>query len=892
MRSLGELRRRLVVLLRRDQFDRELQEEMDHHIAMRAQTHIGDGAAPMAARQNARREFGNSLLLRERSRDAWGLTTVDALLQDLAYGWRQLGHQPALTAMAVLTLGVGIGATTAIFGIVNAVLLRPLPFDAPDRLVRVVSSNLQGIGDKASYPDFADWKSRNHVFTAMAAFHTDRFTLTGTPGGEPLHASCAIVSADLFSLLGVRAALGRTFLPDEDRLTGSTGGFVAILSHQLWLDRFGSDQNVLGRTLDVDGRPFTIVGVMPAGFRFPEEAASVDFWIPAAIDFVRRPGTPSMAEERRNHYVTVIARLRPRTHVLDAQSDLATIVRGLNREHPDIAPRIVHVVPELDGVAGDARPPLLMVFAAVGCVLLIACANVANLLLARGAARQREMAVRGALGAGRARLVRQLLVEGLLLAGLSGVVGAVTLFGTFGSIVAFVPAAVPRLADAHVDATMLLFVVTLSALTGVVFGLAPAFQVSHVDMTGALKEGGRALSTGAHHSRLRRTLVIADVAIAAALLVGAGLLIQSLWSLEHVDPGLRPDDVLTFKVDLPYVRYPGAPAQPRFFEALMQRLRNVPGVRTASAVLPLPMDGNIGTGFDIEGHPMAAAQRPLTRYSWIEPEYFRTLRIPLLQGRDFTLRDTLESTPVVIVNETFARQFLSDGRILGLRIAPGIGNGYPLPPMREIVGMVGDVKTQGPMKSVEPLVYVPLAQSPLGSMTVVVQTALDSSAILPAVRQAVASLDRALPIYDVKLLDEYVGASKAVSRFVGVVFGLFAALALILAAVGLYGVISYAVTQRTHEIGIRMALGARTAEVIGLVVGEGLKLTMIGVCLGLLAALAFARTLSGFLYGVAPTDVLTLVLVGPLLLIVAILASYVPAHRAVNLDPTVALRAE
>ena len=570
---------------------------------------MSDGAAPTPARQAARREFGNPLLLRERSRDALGLTTVDTLLQDVAYGWRQLRRQPGSTAVAVLTLGFGIGAATAVFGIINAVLLRPLPFDAPEQLVRVLSTRVGGTGNNASYPDFVDWRSRNHVFAAMAAFHIDRFTLTGTNDGEALHASCAIVSADLFRLLGARAALGRTSLPSEDRLTGSTGGYVAILSHQLWRDRFGSDPEVLGRTLYVDGRPFTIVGVMPTGFAFPEEGAPVDFWIPIAIDFVTVPGTPSMGEERGNHYLSVIARLRPRMAVAQAQTEMAAVVRAMNSEHPDIAPRAVRIVAELDSIAGPARPPLLIVFAAVGCVLLIACANVANLLLARGAARQREMAVRGALGAGRARLFRQLLVESLLLAGLAGVVGTATVFASFRSIVAFGPAAVPRLANAHVDGTMLLFVLTVSIATALVFGLAPAFQISQVEILESLKEGGRALSSGVRHARLRRVLVIADVAIAAALLVGAALLIQSLWRLEHVDPGFRPDHVLTFKLDLPFVRYPGASAQPRFFEALMQRLRNVPGVRAASAVLPLPMDGNVGTGFDIEGHVTAAAQR-------------------------------------------------------------------------------------------------------------------------------------------------------------------------------------------------------------------------------------------------------------------------------------------
>jgi putative ABC transport system permease protein len=816
---------------------------------------------------------------------------IENFRQDVRYGLRQLRRSPGFTGVAVLTLALGIGANTAIFSVVNAILLRPLPFPAPDQLVRVVSIRLrENAPDNASYPDFADWRAQNHAFEWMAAFHTDSFTLTGQ--GEATHIPGAVVSADLFSLLGVRPALGRTFRPEEDKLGATSEGFVVILSHRLWQERFAANPAIVGRTINLDNRSFTVVGIMPAGFQFPIQAGPIDFWTTIAVEFLAPPGGKSMAEQRGAHYLDVIARLKPHASTAQAQAEMRTIVNALNKQYPENAPRGIRIVPELDQLVDDVRPALLLLLAAVGCVLLIACANVANLSLARATARQKEMAVRGALGAGRGRIIRQLLTESLVLALLGGALGTALALWGIHSLISLVPQDIPRLFDIHLDGRVLVFTTLLSLLTGILFGLAPALQVSSSNIMESVKEGGRGLSEGLHQNRVRGFLVVSDVAVAAVLLVGAGLLIQSFLRLQRVDPGFDPHRVLTFKIDLPYARYSDV-HQTEFFRQAAMRLNRLPGVRSASAVLPLPLDGDeIDTIFDIEGRPAAKADEPRTNYSWTEPGYFRTLRIPLLRGRDFTDRDDLKATPVVIINETLAKRFFTHQNPIGMRIKPDIGNGYKSPPMREIVGVVGDVKQHGLTVEPSPQVYVPLAQSPLGSMIAVVRTEVDPRSVATAVRKEVTAMDKDLPIYRVETLDQYFVHSVAQPHFYTLLLGIFAALALVLAAVGLYGVVSYSATQRTHEIGVRMALGAQKDDVLELVVGQGFKLTLAGVGIGIIGALALTRFLSSLLYGVKPTDPLTFIAVSLILTAVAAVASYIPARRATKVDPMVALRYE
>jgi putative ABC transport system permease protein len=877
-------------LLSRHRLYSDLSREIREHFEEKTDELVANGMSREEATYAARREFGNATLIEERSREVWQWLSIETLFADARYALRMLRENPGFTTVAVVTLALGIGANTAIFSLVYAVLLRPLPFAAPDQLVSVVSMRRGDVPDNASYPDFGDWRAQNHVFSEMAAYDTDNFSLTGQ--GEALHIQGAVVSADLFSLLGVRPALGRAFLPDEDKLPAANGAFAIILSHRLWREHFHADPGILGRTIEIDNRDFSVVGVAPAGFQFPIQGEPVDFWMTMAINFVTVPGQLSDVEQRGAHFLDVIARLKPRVSRAEAQAEMSTIVSRLNKQYAGNAPRGVEVVPEIDRVAGPACAALLILLAAVGCVLLIACANVANLMLARGASRQKEMAVRAALGAGRGRLIRQVLTESVLLALLGGVLGAALGLWGISGLIGLLPVEIPRLAGTRIDSAVLLFTTLVSMLTGILFGLAPALQASRLDFVESLKEVARGLSKGLHHGRARGLLVVADVAVAAVLLVGAGLLINSLLRLQRVDPGFSPQRVLTFKVDLPYVRYSGL-RQTQFFERAIERLGRLPGVLSVSAVLPLPLDGDeVATFVTIEGQPVPEANPPRAGYSWAEPGYFHTIGIPLIKGRDFTTADDLNTTPVVIINQTFARQFFSRQDPLGKRIKPGISNGYKASPMREVVGVVGDVRQYGLASAPGPEVYVPLAQSPMGSVNLVVHTAVDPLGLVGAVRQELGELDKNLPFYRVKTFDQYLGEGFAQPRFLTLLLGLFAALALALAAVGLYGLVSYFTSQRTHEIGIRMALGAEKRDVLRLVVGQGFKLTILGVVAGIAGSLALTRFMSSLLYGVRPTDPVTFIAVTLILAGVALLAAYIPARRATRVDPMVALRYE
>jgi putative ABC transport system permease protein len=877
-------------LFRKRAVEQALDDELRSSVEVLTQEKMKQGLSRSAARREALMELGGVEQVKEEVRAARAGRILEDFARDVRFAFRTLAKSPGFTAVVALTLALGIGANTAIFSVVNAVLLRPLPFAAPDRLVSVVSTRLGNVPDNASYPDFADWRAQNHVFSEMAAYTTDNFTLTGQ--GEALHIQGADVSADLFSLLGVKPILGRAFFRDEDKLPAANGAFAIILSHRLWRDHFGSAPGIVGRTIEIDNRDFTVVGVAPPEFQFPIQGEPVDFWMTIAINFVTAPGAPSMANQRGAHYLDVIARLKPGVSRAEAQVEMSTIVSRLNKQYPDVAPRGVEVLPEIERVAGPARPALVILLAAVGCVLLIACANVANLTLARGASRQKEMAVRAALGAGRGRMIRQLLTESVLLAFTGGVLGAALGLWGISGLIGLVPVDVPRIAGAHIDRAVLLFTVLVSVLTGIVFGLAPAVRASRFDFVESLKESGHGLSEGLYRSRGRGLLVVIDVAVAAVLLVGAGLLINSFLRLQHVDPGFNPQHVLTFKLDLPYVRYSGL-RQTQFFERAIDRFGHLPGVLSASAVLPLPLDGDdVATFLTIEGQPVAEANRPRAGYSWVEPGYFRTVGIPLIQGRDFAAADDLRATPVVILNQTFARRFFPRENPIGKRIKPGISNGYKASPMREIVGVVGDVRQYGLASVPGPEVYVPLAQSPLGSMNFVVHTAVDPLSLVGPVRQEMGEMDKNLPFYGVKTFNQYLGQGFAQPRFLTLLLGLFAALALALAAVGLYGLVSYSASRRAHEIGVRLALGAEKRDVLRLVVGQGFKLTLMGVIIGTVGALVLTRFLSSLLYGVKPTDLPTFLAATLIQIAVALVASFIPARRATKVDPMVALRYE
>jgi putative ABC transport system permease protein len=816
---------------------------------------------------------------------------MKTLWQDIRHGLRMLAKSPGFTSVAILTLALGIGANTAIFSVVSAVLLRSLPFPAPKELVRVVSVRARdNAPDNASYPDFTDWRAQSHSFSQMAAYRTESFTLTGQ--GDPAHIEGAVVSAELFPLLDVHPILGRTFLPEEDSPAAGNSGLAVILSHGLWRQRFGADPGIVGRTIDLDNQSFTVVGVMPPGFQFPIQSGSIDFWTTIAVDLVEMPGEKPMASQRGAHYLDVIGRLKPQVSPSHAQAELATIVSNLNKQYTDNAPRTIWVVPELHQLVSGVRPALLILLGAVGCVLLIACANVGNLLLSRGAARHHEMAVRGALGASRWRMIRQLLTESIMLAFAGGVLGVVLALWGIPPLIRLVPEDVPRITDIHLNAPVLLFTAALSLFTGVLFGLAPALRLSRAGFLESLKESGRGALHGVHSSRLRSVLVVCDVAVAAILLVGAGLLIKSFLRLEHVDPGYDPHRVLTFKVDLPDSTYTRE-RQVAFYREALARLDQLPGVRSASAVRPLPLDGDeVDTVLQLDGQPVDRSNSLRTSYTWVEPNYFGTVGMRLRGGRDFDDRDNLATTPVVIINETIARRYFAGQNPIGKRIRPLIGNGYPSPPMREIVGVVGDVKQTGLTTETGPQVYVPRSQSPFVSMIFVVRTEVAPLSVLSAARKEILEIDKDLPTYSVKTLDQYFAQSIGQPHFFTTLLGIFASLALLLAAVGLYGVISYSAVQRTHEIGVRMALGAGKKDVLKLVVGQGFKLTLIGVAIGVAGALVLTRLLSALLYDVQPTDPATFFAVSLVLMCVALLACYIPARRAMRVDPMVALRYE
>jgi putative ABC transport system permease protein len=814
--------------------------------------------------------------------------------QDLRYGIRMLAKSRGFTAVTVLTLALGIGANTAIFSVVNAVVLRPLPFPEPNRLVAVLEKNLQRSEQRTaaavSYPDFLDWKTQNRVFEKIAGFHTSTFTLTGVDEPEPIHS--AVVSSDLFVLLGVKPALGRTFLANEDDPNAPTGR-VAILSHHLWQRRFGSDPHVLGRTVQLDSQTYTIVGVMPAGFQFPIQPQSIEVWTTFAVDSITADGSKPIAAERGAHYFETIARLKPQVSIQQAQADVETIMAGLARQYPDTnAHRGAVVMPELDRLVGNVRPALLVLFGAVGCVLLIACVNVANLLLGRATSREKEIAIRSALGAGRLRVLRQLLTEAVLLSLLGGALGLLLAIWGTDLLLGLTPENVPRLQAVHVDGAVLGFTMGISLLTGLVFGLLPALHLSKLDLAEPLKESGRSSTDSARSKQLRSVLVVGEVALALMPLVGSGLLIQSFLRLQRVNPGFNPRHVLTFNLGLPDARY-NTVQQAAFFRQILERVRALPGIRSASAVVPLPLsEDRVRTSFEIEGRPVPKSEEPLTEYCSVASDYFRTMQIPLFEGRDFTEGDDMKALAVVIVNQKFAQRFFPNQNPLGKRIKPGISATESDRVMREIVGVVGDVKHHGLGVESDPEVYVPEEQIPFDGMALVLRTDADPRGVTAAVRGEVKSLDKDLPLYDVKPLDQYLSASVAQPRFNTLLLAVFAGVALILAAVGLYGVMSYSVAQRIHEIGIRLALGAQQKDVMKLVVGQGLVLTLGGVVIGLAGALALTRLLTALLFGVSATDPITFGSVTVLLSAVGLAACYLPARRAMRVDPMVALRYE
>jgi predicted permease len=873
------LRDRLRALLHSDAVHGEIDEEVRFHIEMRTEENVRRGMGPEEARRDAERRFGRLTRIKELGYEVRGGGMLETLRQDLRYGARMLLKNPGFTLVAVLTLSLGIGANTAIFSVVNAVMLRPLPYAEPERLVWLWDTQPQLPTAPASLPDFLDWKGQNHSFEQLAAFESgSMFIDTGdgmrdTPVG--------LVTPETFALFRVSPILGRTFT-DEETLPGRFR--VAVLGHGMWRSRFGSDPNVLGRTIDVSGAPYTIIGVMPEGFSFPDRA---ELWRPLPID-------PNKLD-RGPHYLRVIGRLKPAVTLEQAQAEMSALAARLAEQYPEkIAGHGVKLELLRDVVVGDIGPALFVLLGAVGFVLLIACANVANLLLARVGVRQKEIAVRTALGASRLRIVRQLFTESLMLSVGGGAAGLLIAVWGVNWLVSMSPGTIPRVHEIAVDPRVVCYTLLISVATSLLFGLAPALQASRPDLTGALKEGGRG-SAGLLRNRLRSVLVISEVALSLVLLIGAGLMIRSFAKLNQVDPGFNPYQVYTMGVALLPSKYPDDGRVASFYSQLLERAAATPGVASAGAISDLPFSGaDTSDSFTIEGRPAVAKQEePSTQYRVVTPRYFESMGIPLLAGRDFAETDTKQAPNVVVINQAFARQHFAGESPLGHRIRL---QGQERDPLL-IVGVVGDVRHIGLDERPIPEAYVPFLQDPLSetyqrSMTVVARTQSDPGVVAGSLRAALTSLDKSLPVFAFKPMTEYLRDSLARRRFNLILLTAFGGVALALAAVGIYGVISYGVTQRTHEIGIRMALGAEKGDVLRLVVRQGMILALGGVAVGLLASLALTRLMETLLYGVSVTDPLTFAVIALLLTSVALLACFVPARRAAKVDPLVALRYE
>ena len=817
------------------------------------------------------------------------------LLQDLRFGLRTLRKSPAFTVIAVLTLALGIGANTAIFSIVNAVLLKPLPFPESDRLLYMSSgfAKQQNVARpfSISYPDFLDWRATAKSFTGMACYHGDSVTLTGLE--RPLHVTAEIVSSDFFSVLGTLPLLGRGFTRDEEK----PGTRVVVLSHQLWQSAFHGDRSIIGRTITIYNQSYTVIGVMPAGFVFPIDNNPPQLWRTLATDAETTDpvNQPASTSQRGSHFLQAVARLKPHASVESAREEMNLITRNLAVQYPDTNKKFPNatVTTQLDHLAGNNRPRLMILLVSVAVVLLIACVNVANLLLVRASKRSREIAVRAALGASRVRVVRQMLTESLVL-GLSGaILGVPMAMWALKLFISLNAADLPRIQSAGLDETVLAFTAAIALITSIIFGLVPALRASSPNLTAFMKEG-RGTTAGGAHQRLRGMLVVVETTLGLTLLVVAGLLLRSFHRLLSVDPGMNPHGVLTLTFDLPDKKY-SEQQQIEFYTQLLPRLQTIPGVVSAAAVTPLPMSGNGAIiTFQIEGRPVPRAEEPSADIKVATPNYFHTMNIPLLSGRDFTEHDTENAPGVVIVNQAFAQRYFPNEDVLGKHITPGASNsGKPQP--REIIGVVGNVK--GRKLDVEdmPEYYIPDTQLNFGSMTFCLRTTVEPHSIASAVRSVVSSIDPDLPLYDIKTMDEYLSATLATPRFQAMLLEAFAGLALLLTAVGLYGVIAYAVALRTHEIGVRITLGATSGNVVRMVLKSGLRLTATGVAVGIVLSLIgarFATSFSSLLFGVKPTDFLTFAAVAGIVALVSLLACYIPAYRASKVDPMVALRYE
>lgn len=805
------------------------------------------------------------------------------ILQDAKFGLRVLARNPGFTAVAIITLALGIGANTAIFSVVNAILLRPLPYPHPDRLMTVWETEPSRPGHPypVSGPDFADWRDQNTVFSSIAAATTTGAALTG--GAEPMLLPGYGVSPEMFHVLGVQPLLGRVFTAGE---TVSGHDHVVILSYGLWQRAFGGNRGIVGKNITLDGQPYDVAGIMPRNFKFPhvwEQGA--EFWKPLNLR------DEKWKTSRGNHWLFVIGRLKPGITIAGARSAMETLSLRIAHQYPDTNTGVIAKVETLHHrLVKNVKPALLVLFVAVGFLLLIACANVASLLLAKAVGRQREVAIRLAVGSGRARLIRQLLTESVLLFMLGGAAGLAVGFNALRLLLYAAPAGyLPSSLNVRFDGWAFLFTFSIAFVAGAAAGLVPAMHASKLDLHGALKEGSRAASSP--HHRARSVMTAVEVALAVVVLIGAGLALRSLVRLLGVNQGFDPHHVFTAHISLPDAEYSKPALVSAFYEQALRRIRALPGVESAAAASELPLEGYANGVVYIEGQPIPKNMwsSPLVNWCQVTPGYFKTMHIPLIKGRDFSLQDGPKSPKVAIINEAMARLFWRNQDAVGKRFTQG----YSVhPDWITVVGVVGDVREYAIDEPPRPEAYFPHAEDPLTAMQLVIRTAPPPLSQAGAVRGVIRSLDSQLPFTHVRTLDQVVSSSSQQQKFVAVLLGLFAGLALILAAVGIYGVISFTVAQRTHEFGVRMALGAQKDDVLRLVMQRGVFLAAVGLAAGIVAALGLTRLMASLLYGVTPTDPLTFVVVSGVLLVVALIACYVPARRATQVDPIIALRYE
>jgi len=878
---------RLRSLFRRRQLDRELDEELRDHLARRTEEYVAKGMLPQEARRAALLEMGGVERCKEECRDARRVDWIQDLIRDLNHGLRMLAKSPGFSAIVIAILAIGIGANTAIFSVVYAVLLKPLPFPNPGQLVFLSEAKPQnGISSAgASYDNFTEIRAQNHLFSELAGFATHELTLTGR--GEPAAVDTGDVTSELFALLDTKPLVGRAFVPDDGKQGAPP---VVILSESVWRDRFAADPNVIGSSVSLDHRPYTVVGVIPGEPSVIFSPRRIQFWIPVAQDPLFAPWIPRQGLR----FLGVVGRLQAGVSIAQAQAEMDTVAARLAKKFPaENSGWIIRLKPLQRVIVGDVRTALFVLLGAVGLVLLIACANISNLLLARATSRGKEIALRIALGAGRARIVRQLLTESAVLGLLGGAAGVLLAYGGVHALASFLPENLPQVHAIRVDASVLFFALALALLASLLFGLAPAFFAVRSNVQATLKEGAAHSSEPGARRFARGFLAAAEVALAMVLLVAAGVLLRSFAALTSVNPGFRVTHVVKADIQLPQFQYSKPEQWAAFSDELLRRLQSQPGMRDCAVAVPLPLNkqGSAPLPFEIMDHPPLPKGTPESAdFVSVSPAYFHVMGIPLLRGRAFNDRDISSAPRVTIISEAFAHRFFANEDPIGKQLVFSFPPNPGVP--RQIVGIVGDVRDVSIGRDPGPMMYVPFNQSPFWGGEVVVRSELNLGSVAATIRQEVHEVDKDLPVADVVSMSDLIDTSVAQPRFRTWLLGSFAVIALVLAAAGIFGVISYSVSRRTHEIGIRVTLGASPANVMRLILAESARLVLIGLAVGVPVALGLGRFLSNLLFGIHAADPTTFTAVALLLFTVATLAAYVPARRATRVDPMIALRQE